>query len=87
VWALIKAPWVNVASKAPPPSAARNSFEGTISALERGSSRTRLGVTTDSGRTLSAALPDALVVARGLQRGARAWASFARDSVILATFD
>ena len=87
VWALIKAPWVDVTPKAPRASAAKNAFEGTISALERGSTSTRLGLTTDSGRTLSAAMTDARVVARGLRRGARAWASFARDSVILATFD
>ena len=88
VWALIKAPWVDVTPKAPRASGAKkNSFAGTISALERGSTSTRLALMTAGGRTLAAAMPEARVVARGLQRGAPAWANFARDSVILATFE
>lgn len=87
VYALIKAPWVNVTATAPRRSRSRNSFEGVITALEPGSVSTRLTLTTPSGRALAAALADGLVRKRGLRRGDRAWASFATDSVILATFD
>lgn len=86
-YALIKAPWVDVTPAAPRRSSTRNVFEGVITALDPGSVRTRLTLTTPSGRAIAAALPDATVGKRGLRRGERAWASFATDSVILATYD
>jgi len=86
-YALIKAPWVTVAAKAPRRDPARNVFDGTVTELAAGPARTRLTVTTAGGRAIAAAMPQAQVEARGLQRGARAWASFATESVILATFE
>ena len=87
VYALIKAPWVDVSAKAPRRNVRRNVFEGRISSLDAGAVSTRLTVTTPSGRTIAAAMPDALVEQRELRRGAAAWASFSTESVILATFD
>jgi molybdate transport system regulatory protein len=86
-YALIKAPWVGVTARAPRRDAARNVFEGTISAVDAGSVSTRLTLTTASGRAIAAALPHAQVVERGLRRGVAAWAGFSTESVILATFD
>jgi molybdate transport system regulatory protein len=87
VYALIKAPWVDVTPAAPQRSRSRNVFGGTITALDRGSVSTRLTLTTPTGRAIAAARPEATVGKRGLKRGDRAWASFATDSVILATYD
>ena len=86
-YALIKAPWVTVTARAPRTSTLKNAYEGVITALERKSSSARLTLTTAGGRVIAAAMPDAAVGARGLKRGARAWAAFSTDSVILATFD
>lgn len=87
VYALIKAPSVGVTTLAPRRSPARNAFAGVITALEPGLVRTRLMVTTPSGRVLAAAMPGALVRKRRLRKGQAAWAGFPTDSVILATFD
>ena len=87
VYALVKAPWVDVSAKAPRRNARRNVFEGRVSALDAGAISTRLSVATPSGRTIAAAMPGARVEERGLRRGVPAWASFSTESVILATFD
>jgi len=87
VYALIKAPWVDVSAKAPRRNARRNVFEGKVGSLDRGAVSTRLTVTTPSGRSIAAAMPGALVAQRDLRRGVPAWASFSTDSVILATFE
>lgn len=86
-YALIKAPWVSLTQRAPGVSAARNRFAGVVTALQHGRQRTRLALTTASGRVIAAAMPEALVTERGLRRGGKAWAGFSTDSVILATFD
>ena len=86
-WALIKAPWVTLSARAPRASATKNTFEGVVTVLDRGSASTRLTLTTASGRAIAAAMSESLVGERGLTRGARAWAAFATESVILATFD
>ena len=85
-YALIKAPWVSVTATAPR-GAGRNAIEGTIGPLEPGATHTRLTLTTASGRVIAAAMPQRQVATRGLREGMRAWACFATDSVILATFD
>ena len=87
VYALIKAPWVDVSATAPRRNVHRNVFEGRIGALDAGAVSTRLSITTASGRTIAAAMPGTKVEQRGLRRGALAWASFSTESVILATFD
>jgi len=86
-YALIKAPWVGVSAYAPRRAVTRNALEGTITTIESGSLHTRLAVTTPGGRVIAAAMPEALVQRRGLTKGLHAWAAFATDSVILATFD
>lgn len=85
-YALIKAPWVNVTATRPRAQAI-NSFDGVIDAVDGGSASTRLTVTSAGGRAIAAAMSNAIVAKRGLKRGACAWATFAHDSVILATFD
>ncbi|HKX44421.1 MAG TPA: TOBE domain-containing protein, partial [Burkholderiaceae bacterium] len=55
--ALIKAPWVSVAAKAPRRDRARNVFDGTIAELAAGPVSTRLTVTTAGGRAIAAAMP------------------------------
>ena len=70
-----------------PRGAGRNAIEGTIGPLEPGATHTRLTLTTASGRVIAAAMPQRQVATRGLREGMRAWACFATDSVILATFD
>ena len=77
---------MSVVSK-PPRGAGRNAIEGTIASIEPGATHTRLTVTTPSGRSIAAAMPPRLVATRALREGLRAWACFATDSVILATFD
>lgn len=86
-YALIKAPWVTVSPRPPRASRALNVFAGEITALDAGRASTRLTVTTASGRAVAAAMPQALVAQRALGVGLPAWASFATDSVILATFE
>jgi molybdate transport system regulatory protein len=86
-YALIKAPWVTVAAKAPRRDPKRNVFDGTVTTLATGKVSTQLSLTTPGGRAIAAAMPQSLVESRGLRRGARAWASFPTDSVILATFE
>src|SRR4029079_6195798 len=55
-YALIKAPWVGVTARAPRRDAARNVFEGTISAVDAGSVSTPLTPTTARSRAIVAAL-------------------------------
>ena len=86
-YALIKAPWVTVAANAPRRDPKRNVFDGTVTTLATGKVSTQLSLTTPGGRAIAAAMPQSLVESRGLRRGARAWASFPTDSVILATFE
>jgi molybdate transport system regulatory protein len=87
VYAFFKAPWVSVSARAPRHSSAQNVLEGVVDALQPGRVSTRLTLTTPNGRVIAAAMPHDKVVHRGLRAGQRAWASFATDSVILATFD
>jgi molybdate transport system regulatory protein len=86
-YALIKAPWVGVTARPPRREAARNALPGTITMIESRPPRTHIAVTTPSGRVIAAVMPAALATRRGLGKGMSAWAVFASDSVILATFD
>lgn len=85
-YALVKAPWVSVSTTAPRRNAARNVLAGTLTGLQPGKTSTELTLTTPGGRLVAAAMANALVAERGLRKGQPAWASFATDSVILATF-
>jgi molybdate transport system regulatory protein len=86
VHALIKAPSVDITASAPRRRGSHNVFAGRISALEPGSARTRVTLTTATGRTLAAALAPALCERRSLAVGDPAHAVFATESVILATY-
>jgi molybdate transport system regulatory protein len=86
VHALIKAPWVSIAARAQKRNARRNVLHGVVGELHEGKVSTRLSVTTKGGRTLIAAMPQAIVTERGLQADMQGWASFDTESVILVTF-
>ena len=85
-YALVKAPWVTVSSVAPRRNLARNVLLGHISQLEAGETSTQVTLVTQAGLAVTAALTNLLLAERGLAVGQTAWASFATDSVILATF-
>ncbi len=85
-YALIKAPWVGVSTRAQRASASRNVLAGQLQGLKKGDTSTQLAIATASGRIISASMGNALVAERGLRKGQPVWASFATDSVILATF-
>ncbi len=85
-YALVKAPWVAVSAVAPKRHPARNVFSGEISQLEPGEQSTQVTLVTRAGLTVTAALTNATVAEQGLAVLQPAWASFATDSVILATF-
>ncbi len=86
-YALIKAPWVTLTLRAPRRRVAVNALQGVIDTLEAGRVSTRLTLATANGRVIAAAMRPDRVAALGLSAGQPAWASFATDSVILATFD
>lgn len=85
-YALVKAPWVSVSARVPRRSGLRNVFAGTVAAVTPGQNSTQVALDTDHGHTVVAAMPHDQVAERGLVPGQPAWASFACDSVILATF-
>jgi molybdate transport system regulatory protein len=85
-YALIKAPWVSIASTAQRRAATRNVLRGVVGDIHTGSVSTRLSITTDSGRVVTAAMPQAVVAERGLRAGEMGWATFDTGSVIVATF-
>lgn len=86
VYALIKAPWVAVSVKALRPSASRNVLPGAVELVKKGVSSTQVTVATPSGRVIAASMSNAKASEQGLKKGQPVWASFATDSVILATF-
>lgn len=86
-YALVKAPWVLVSSRAQRRSAARNVLAGTITDLQPGTTSTQVSLATEKGRIVVAAMSNAAVAQQELVVGQQASASFATESVILATFD
>lgn len=85
-YALIKAPWVALSGKAPKRSPTRNVFAGTVDALKPGKTSVQVTVVTPRGRTVAAAISHDQAKDWRPAKGQPAWASFAADSVILATF-
>lgn len=84
--ALVKAPWVSVQARAPRRGSGRNIVAGTIGRIEAGAVIARLSVITPNERVFIAAMPNALVIERGLREGTPGWAVFSTESVILAVF-
>ena len=88
-YALVKAPWVRITASAPRRSTLRNAYEGTIAQVQTGAARTQIVLTTAGGRSIAASMAKAsgVVGMRRMKVGDAAWAGFAAESVILATFD
>lgn len=85
-YALVKAPWVSVSSVAPRRNPARNVLSGQVTLLEAGETSSQLTLVTQAGLPVTATLSNTAVAERGIAVGQAAWASFATNSVILATF-
>ena len=88
-YALVKAPWVRITASAPRRSTLRNAYEGTIAQVQTGAARLQIVLTTAGGRSIAASMAKAsrVVGMRRMKVGDAAWAGFATESVILATFD
>ena len=88
-YALVKAPWVRITASAPRRSTLRNAYEGTIAQVQTGVARTQIVLTTAGGRSIAASMAKAsgVIGMRRMKVGDAAWAGFATESVILATFD
>ena len=88
-YALVKAPWVRITASAPRRSTLRNVYAGTIAQVQTGAARTQIVLTTAGGRSIAASMAKAsgVVGMRRMKVGDAAWAGFATESVILATFD
>ena len=84
LYALVKAPWVQVAAKAPRRQAGRNRLTGTLMALQPGRTHTACTLQLTGGLVLEATVPN--TEAAALSLGAPAWATFATDSAVLVTF-
>lgn len=88
-YALVKAPWVRITATAPRRSALRNVYAGTIAQVQSGAARLQVVLTTAGGRSIAASMAKVAGVdgTRRMKVGDAAWAGFATESVILATFD
>ena len=77
------------AASAPRRSTLRNAYEGTIAQVQTGAARTQIVLTTAGGRNIAASMAKAsgVIGMRRMKVGDAAWAGFATESVILATFD
>ena len=84
VFALIKAPAVQVATAAPRRQAGRNLLAGAVAEVRPGEVRTGVALRLPSGRTLNAVIDPAK--GQGLEIGQAAWAVFDGDQVVLVTF-
>lgn len=84
LYALIKAPWVNVLGQAPRAAAGRNLLAGRVAELRPGDAHWGVSLLLPSGQRLEAAVPAA--TGQALQPGQRAWGRFDSDSVVLVSF-
>lgn len=84
LYALVKAPWVQVTARVPRRQAGRNRLAGTLSALQPGRTHTACTLQLAGGLALEATVPNA--EAAGLSAGTPAWAVFDTDSAVLVTF-
>ncbi len=87
VFALIKAPAVQVQGSAPRKAAGRNVLAGAVAEIRPGEVRTRVALTLPSGRSINGvALADQADQGPDLQVGQAAWAVFDGDQVVLVSF-
>lgn len=84
LYALIKAPWVDVQARAPRAAPGRNRLAGTVAELRPGSSHWGVALALPSGLLLQASVPADR--ARGLATGQAAWGLFDSDSAVLVSF-
>jgi molybdate transport system regulatory protein len=84
LFALIKAPAVQIATIQPRRLAGRNALAGTIAALRPGSTHTGVTLTLPSGHSINAVIDQSK--AAELAVGQAAWAVFSGDQVVLVTF-
>jgi molybdate transport system regulatory protein len=84
LFALIKAPAVQIATTQPRRLAGRNALAGTIAALRPGSTHTGVTLSLPSGHSINAVIDQSK--AAELAVGQAAWAVFSGDQVVLVTF-
>lgn len=84
LYALIKAPWVDVHARRPVRAPARNVLAGRVAELRPGRSHWGVSLALASGLGLEASI--AAERALALEPGQEAWGSFARDGVVLVSF-
>lgn len=84
LYALIKAPWVQISLRAPRRQASRNRLAGQLVALQPRRTHTGCTVELPGGLRIEATVPNE--EATDLAPGLPVWASFATDSAVLVTF-
>jgi molybdate transport system regulatory protein len=84
VYALLKAPSVQVSATSPRHVAGRNVLAGRIRALQPGQTHTAVTLALPGGADLSAVITNARAAA--LSEGLPAWGVFAGDSIVLVSF-
>lgn len=85
VVALIKAPWIILASEdSGMLFSARNQFPGVITSLEKGAVNATVHLQTDEGTALTAVITNESLVEMGINEGKRVIALIKASSVLLA---
>lgn len=84
VYALLKAPSVQVSATPPRRAPGRNVLAGRVSALQPGQTHTAVTLALPGGASLSAVVGNARAAA--LVDGQPAWGAFDGDSIVLVTF-
>ena len=84
LYALIKAPWVEVHGRAPKAQPGRNRLAGTVAELRPGSRHWGVALALPSGLMLQASI--AAERAGALRPGQPAWGQFDGDSAVLVSF-
>ena len=82
VFALIKAPAIQVVTAAPRRQAGRNTLAGTVATLRPSETRIGVSLALPSGRHLHAVITNGM----SLTSGQPAWAMFNGDHIVLVTF-
>lgn len=85
VWALFKAPMLQIVTDPPPARPGWNALEGTVMALRPGDGRVGVTLTLPGGCALQASLHHA--AAEALTLGQQGWAVLSGEQVILVAFD
>ena len=84
LFALIKAPAVQIATQQPAPQAGSNTLAGRIAALRPGQTHTGVTLTLSSGHSLHAVTDQAQ--AADFAEGQMTWAVFSGDQIVLVAF-